>query len=169
MPWPIGVQRWREVARLGFVLRGGWRIPEDHPPPYPPCPGERHDLRGGSLSQPLTAARAQTEGFDLSGWGLPGIIIHKHISGPATELGSQPCVSAGRVCCAVSSARSGSKLLLLAQHQTATQGRRVLHLAGLNPSFCTMGLHVDWPGKEVVNRGSAGRGGRLGVTHLPLA
>ena len=42
-------------------------------------------------------------------------------------------------------------------------------MAGLNPSFCAVGLHMDWPGKEVVNGGSAGRGGRLGVTpHPPL-
>lgn len=90
---------------------------------------------GCSLSLPLTAARAQTEGFDLSDWGLPGIIIHKHISGPATELGSQPCVSAGHVCCAVSLARSGSKLLLLAQHQIATQaGGSSTWLASIHPS-----------------------------------
>lgn len=45
MPWPVGVQRWREVARLGFVLRGGWRIPEQRSPPQ-----ERHDLGGGTPS-----------------------------------------------------------------------------------------------------------------------
>lgn len=33
VPWPIGVQRWREVARLGFVLLGGWRVPKDQPHP----------------------------------------------------------------------------------------------------------------------------------------